>query len=181
MEFSLLKQIVPNRFYFPSGISTHPTHYPGFDCINPGIGNVAQPYTFFVPTYFQSNTHTKIKNVPIEVQKSDDLIEQDGKGSEESTENSANHPNPVEEISKKIQETDNNDKNVLDELNQRKRKLLDAAIYESFVHPRKIKTESLLLNKLNNPKVPTKETLVSAPKVNRTVPSKPIKHKFKFE
>ena len=179
MEFSLLKQIVPNRFYFPSGISTHPTHYPGFDCINPGIGNVAQPYTFFVPTYFQSNTHTKIKNVPIEVQKSDDLIEQDGKGSEESTENSANHPNPVEEISKKIQETDNNDKNVLDELNQRKRKLLDAAIYESFVHPKKIKTETLQLHPPKIQKHNLQESTLNQTK--KILSSKPIKHKFKFE
>ena len=81
MEFSLLKQIVPNRFYLPSSFSTHPSHQPGFDCINPGIGNVVQPFSFFVPTFFQSNPNLKSKRIPDEAPVTPH-IELEGKGNE---------------------------------------------------------------------------------------------------
>ena len=176
MEYSLLKQIVPNRFYLPSGIVTHPTHYPGFDCVNPGIANVAQPYSFFVPSFFQQNANLKIKQIPAEpvIEKN----ELEGKGNVETDESQSR---PEEKSSEKIAVRV---ENVLDELNEKKRKLLDSAIYESFTHPKKIKTESLSLISRKNQKVDAiKEAKLSSNslKTNKVLTSKQMKHKFKFE
>ena len=167
MEFSLLKQIVPNRFYLPSSFSTHPSHQPGFNYINPGIGNVVQPFSFFVPTFFQSNPNLKSKRIPDEAPVTPH-IELEGKGNEiEETK-----PENVE----KVDNESDADQNILDELNSKKRKLLDASIYESFTHPKKIKTESLILKSANSAK---SSQGVSSTKINKG--PKEIKHKFKFE
>ena len=180
MEYSLLKQIVPNRFYLPAGFSTHPTHYPGFDCINPGFGNVAQPYSFFVPSFFQPNPYLKTKQIPTDPKKdNEEKIEFEGKGSE-------NTQSDVVNNSKSLEKTET-EENVLDDLNSKKRKLLDTAIYESFTHPKKIKTESLLLTSQKNKKYDAikdnKPSNVSqtSKQSKRQEQVKSVKHKFKFE
>ena len=178
MEFSLLKQIVPNRFYFPTGISTNPTHYPGFDCINPGIGNVAQPFSYFVPTFSNSNANVKTKIIPTEVAQNDATFEQDGKGNDEISKDVSSQES-VSSQENNLEKESDSEKKILDELNAKKRKLLDSAIYESFVHPKKIKTETLQLNPPKIQKHNLQESTLNQTK--KILSSKPIKHKFKFE
>ena len=74
-----------------------------------------------------------------------------------------------------ILETQETDQNVINELNSKKRKLLDPTIYESFTHPKKIKTESLILSIPKTPKI-NKEVISTSKKQSNA-----LKHKFKFE
>ena len=56
---------------------------------------------------------------------------------------------------------------ILNELNQKKRKNLDPAIYKSFLHPKKIKTETSkienLMKKIKNVKIPYLQTWIFLP------------------
>ena len=170
MEYSLLKQIVPNRSYFPLGIATHPTHYPGFDCINPGIGNVASPYSYFVPSHFITNPNLQVKQKP---QLEHELIdtEQAGKGTETSQ-----NVETESEIEGGAEDTEK----ILSELNAKQKKLLDKAIYESFLHPKRIKTETVQLKpSVQKLKVNTKGQ-GNTEKISKSN-VKEVKHKFKFE
>ena len=178
MEYSLLKQIVPNRSYFPLGISTHPTHFPGFDCVNPGIGNVTSPYSYFVPSHFQANPNLHVKQQPKQLI---EPVEQEGKGSESPELSKNDKISEIPEI-----ESDNGSEEtekILNLLNARKKKLLDTAIYESFLHPKKIKTETLHLKasaqKTKVSKVSKAEQEKNM-KLNNSQASS-LKHKFKFE
>ena len=174
MEYSLLKQIVPNRSYFPLGISTHPTHFPGFDCINPGIGNVASPFSYFVPSHFKTNPNLQIKQQP--AQEVIIPFEQEGKGPE---------PDLTEsDKSEEIESTSEDSQKILNQLNARKKKLLDEAIYESFLHPKKIKTETLHLKASPQKPILTKANQVKDKPLPLKLPntkSQNLKHKFKFE
>ena len=168
MEYSLLKQIVPNRFYYPSLSSAHPTHYPSFDCVNPGIGNVSSPFSYFVPSHFYSNPNVKQKAIPNN-QSNEAIIEQDGKGDETNIE-------ALPSASDQDKKLDTEEEEILNELNQKKRKNLDPAIYKSFLHPKKIKTETLKLEAVGKKVRPTNTT----EKLEKSV-GKKVVHKFKFE
>lgn len=176
MEYSLLKQIVPNRSYFPIGISTHPTHFPGFDCINPGIGNVASPFSYFVPTHFTTNPNLQVKNR--DTQNIETPESQEGKGKELIAKESQVTENAETEVGNSASSSkDEESEKILNELNARKKKLLDSAIYESFLHPKRIKTEILHLKNVQK----AKELKVPKIKVTEKTPLSNVKHKFKFE
>ena len=175
MEYSLLKQIVPNRFYYPINFSAHPTHYPSFDCINPGVGNISSPFTYFVPSHFFSNPNLKTKNVPIDLMKEESLLQQEGKGDETKVDSNL----VVVPDSKKL-DSSTEEEEILNKLNENKRKNLDPAIYDSFLHPKKIKTETLKLQS-TAPKLKSLNTekIEKGAAVNTS--NKKVMHKFKFE
>ena len=77
-------------------------------------------------------------------------------------------------------ESENDEEKILNELNAHKKRHLDSAIYESFLHPKKIKTETLVLNQKLAPKkeVAKKDTKSDSSKI---ISNEKIKHKFKFE
>lgn len=182
MEYSLLKQIVPNKAYFPIGATSHPSHFPGFDCVNPGIGNVASPFTYFVPSHSFSNPNIKVKKF---LREKDIVHEQEGRGDDTTKDEDQE---PLSTTSILPQSTDEETEEILNKLNARKKKLLDQAIYESFLHPKKIKTEVLKLTH-NNPKAKSKTKVEGVEhskdkkisEIHKEHKEKLIKHKFKFE
>ena len=188
MDYMLLKQIVPNRFYLPPTFSAHPTNYPGFDCVNPGIGNIASPYSFFVASHFMSNPNLRKKLVPSQEHSVVDKSAQEGNGAQEEnadvTINNINENKIANTIENKKKVGGNgnsdDDEKILNSLNEHKRKLLDASIYESFVHPKKIKTETLSLNLPKSSKIKVAPTKIQL-KTSGSNELKTLKHKFKFE
>ena len=167
MEYNLLKQIVPNRSYLPYSFNFRQSSTPGFDCVIPGIGNVASPFTFFVPSYNPLHAHLK-KKVTVQVT----TVDQEGKGSDERESEDSKLPEQAQQSESSLK------KEILDELNKNKRKLLDEAIYESLVHPKKIKTETVLLRPEQNL---TRFTKITKPVAQNHVKTNTMNHKFKFE
>lgn len=143
MEYSLLKLIVPNKSYYPISATAHASHFPSFDCVNPGIGNVASPYSYFVSSHFFSNPNLKTKFFSNDTKLDN---EQEGGGKDVQKDKELN-PEASSSILQK--NTEDETEEILNELNAKKKKLLDQSIYESFLHPKKIKTEVLVLKKNN--------------------------------
>jgi len=132
MEFRLLKQLDPT---FTSNVLEGPlSSSPAVDFINPGLGNIVRPFGLYVPLYLYNQSHKKVKG------KSEQIIEQEGAGKVPIASDIKEKPAEKSEDS------------VTSELNNKKKQLLDEAIYQSFLHPRVIKTDTIILkrNKLES-------------------------------
>jgi hypothetical protein len=114
MEYNLLKTIEPNLgLQMCPHKNPHLTPYPAIDYVNPGLGQVARLYSFYVPLFSNQS--------PFNIAKKDDnSLSQEG-GSEEQTSNES------------IEDTGSIDPI---EFNERKRKLMGDAIQSSFMHPK---------------------------------------------
>jgi hypothetical protein len=157
MEFNLQKTIEPNLPQYLSLSQTYPhlSSLPGHTVVVPGVGNIISNPTFFVPLRQAVNQHL--------IKKSLDFSDnQEGLGTE------SNDNLKEEQVDTQIP---NNDKN---ELNDRKRKLMDPAIFEAFNHPT-FKSKTVILNQTK------KETTgggIHPPPLKK---EKPIKsHNFQF-
>ena len=134
MEYNLLKTIEPN-LRLQMNPSTHPrlSQFPAVDFVNPGLGQVARLYSFYVP--MQSNY------APLTINKKEDnSVNQEGSGKNEKEEN--------EEVESEIETKDFDPL----EYNNRKRKLLGEGVQSSFMNPMAIKTGTLQLEPSNKMK-----------------------------
>jgi hypothetical protein len=129
MEYNLQKTIEQNIFHsIPN--STYPilTQYPATDFVNPGLGQVSRLYSFYVPLFAQKSSSYEIKKSSTDEEKDPIEIEQTGMGEED------------------ISETEDN---ILNQLNERKRKKMDDGVYDSFTHPKVFVTKKILLKPEN--------------------------------
>lgn len=157
MEYSFLKELEPSLgFMFEQ--STHPilTPYPKLDFVNPGLGQCVRIHNFMVPLHANDTLHLIEKKVDNEIN------EQFGSG-----ENDKEIDNEKELIQNQIQQLPN-------ELNEKKRKLLGDGIQSSFLNPKKIKINKLILQGKGH------ESEISEPN-EQTKTNPKLKHKFQFE
>jgi hypothetical protein len=149
MEYNLQKTIETGMFGHRIPNSTYPrlTEYPAIDYVNPGLGQVSRLFSFYVPLYAESSSH-QIKKTN---NKETEEIEQQGMGD-------------VEEIQKTVNEDD-----IVS--NNKKRKLMDNGVYDSFMNP-SFKTKKVFLkNEPQKPYTEKKEVLKT---------KKSMQHKFQF-
>ncbi len=146
-------------------ISTHPrlSQFPATDFVNPGLGQIARLYSFYVP--MQSNYSLLTINKKVEENN------QEGSGIDKST---------YDEVDLDTN-SDNSDTFSSDnidpvEYNNRKRKLLGDGVQSSFMNPKPIKTGLLQLDSVNKTKKLKTNNLVqdSKPKLKKET------HKFQF-
>ncbi len=140
MEYNLLKRIEPN-FVNPIANSTYPllTSTPAIDYINPGIGQISRLYSFYVPLFNNESTHKIEKET-----------EQLGSGVDNNSENNSD-----------IKTNEETDDTSFDPLvyNDRKRKQLGDAVFDSFMHPKFVKTKKISLeNSEKKPKQVQRKT-----------------------
>jgi hypothetical protein len=158
MEYNLLKTIEPNLGLMMSN-ETLPrlTAYPATDYVNPGLGQITRLFSFYVPLYTQRDLHLTQK-------KSGDVSAEmlEGKG-EETSDNKDNS----QETEKNTEDSDD----FIEQFNDLKRKKMDPGVFDSFHHPKKIKTDSITF--ASNSKTKT---------INHQSPksTKNVKHKFQF-
>jgi hypothetical protein len=169
MEYKLLKTIETNQMnLIPKQPLPRLTPYPSDNCVNPGLGQIARLYSFYVPLYSRSNLHTIKKHEP-----NVEAVNQEGKGNE--TDEDLKNENPTFSQNESDLQNDNN-LTPLD-YNERKRKLMDLGVHESFLHPKLIKTDKIVFSK-SHVKTDSKE-------LNKNTEKKPnvkyLKHKFQFE
>jgi hypothetical protein len=162
MEYNLLKTIEPNQnVLVPKETMPRLTPYPANNCVNPGLGQIARVYSFYVPLYTRPSIHSISKNEP-----NVEAMFQEGKGEESQSD---------EEIptTSALSQNDDKDINPID-FNERKRKLMGIGVHESFLHPKFIKTDKIVFSK-------ELRKTESKPKVTQVTKPKEIKHKFQFE
>jgi hypothetical protein len=154
MEYNLLKTIEPNLGLQMCPVpNPHLTPYPAIDYVNPGLGQAARLYSFYVPL------HSNQSPLNIDKKKDDALLQEGGSSEMTSVETSEDLNEDIDPI----------------EFNNRKRKLMGDAIQSSFMHP-KILTDSLELEPQS--KVKKKEVIMkSEPDRNK---QRGLKHKFQF-
>lgn len=164
MEYNLLKQIEPNiGFLFPS--QTHPqlTPYPALDYVNPGLGQVIRIHNFMVPLHTQDSLHLIQKENDLEDnlklnELQQQLNDQVGSGLED-----FNDKKEKLLIQSQIHQSPT-------ELNLKKRKLLGEPIFESFLHPKKVK-----IGEMNLSSNESKKTTIG-----KGAKTSSVKHNFSF-
>jgi hypothetical protein len=168
MEYKLLKTIqsAQGGLLVPKETMPRLTAYPANNCVNPGLGQIARLYSFYVPLYSRSNLHTISKIEP-----NVDALLQEGKGDESEQK--------IAESVNDVLDTDDNNLNPI-EYNDRKRKLMGDAVQESFLHPKLIKTDKIVFSKAK-PQSKTQPVKSSIFLNTNQLPPKQIKHKFQFE
>ena len=60
MEYNLLKTIEPNfmaSMMMPNSSYPNLTNFPAIDFVNPGVGQITQMYSFYVPLFNDANIH----------------------------------------------------------------------------------------------------------------------------
>jgi hypothetical protein len=170
MEYRLLKSIEPSQgILIPKETLPRLTPYPANNCVNPGLGQIARLYSFYVPLYSNPNLHSISKHEADVEPMNVEPLNQEGKGEDSTLDNTPQLQNDNEL-------KDESNLNPID-FNEKKRKLMGTAVHESFLHPKIIKTDKILF---------TKQKLVnkgsSGTKSDKSVLSfKPIKHKFQFQ
>jgi hypothetical protein len=137
MEYRLQKNIQKDwrKLLIPSSPYPHLTSYPATDYVVPGIAHAAGFQSFYVPIYGTVDMYNIEK-------KGRKLHENNQEGSGESESNSKLEP--TEKTSSEI--PDNSLENPI-VFNERKRKLLGDAVFESFAHPQSITTKTVVLDK----------------------------------
>ncbi len=166
MEFRLLKTIeATQRTLLPKETLPRLTAYPANNCVNPGLGQIARLYSFYVPLYSNRNLHSISKNAP-----DVDAVDQEGSGID-----------PQEEQKNDDQFSTDNDIHLNPvAFNEKKRKLLGSAVQESFLHPKVIKTNKIIFSKDKNEKVADDSKTKQSKTMQSKNPPKLIKHKFQF-
>jgi hypothetical protein len=172
MEYRLLKTIESSQFsLLPKETLPRLSAYPANNCVNPGLGQIARLYSFYVPLYSNRSLHSISKNEP-NVEPNVEAIDQEGTGNDlDVGETKTEQLNKEEKSDENLDDIDLNPI----EFNERKRKLLGPAVHESFIHPKLIKTNKIIFPQTNksNQKNTTKEIPVSE--------TKHVKHKFQFQ
>ena len=164
MEYNLLKTIEPNLGLQMCPIrNPHLTSYPAIDYVNPGLGQAARLFSFYVPLYANQSPFNIVKE-------QDQAMSQEG-GSIDS--------NPSDSISDSI---DNNFDPI--EFNNRKRKLIGEGVQSSFMHPKiitgKIDLEPQSKVKKKNVTVKSENEKIKVGKGHNVGKGQNVKHKFQF-
>jgi hypothetical protein len=169
MEYRLLKTIEPNLgINVPNEMMPRLTPYPATDFVNPGLGQIARLFSFYVPLHVKS-LHSQNKNEPnVEAQL------QEGSGNIDH-EDANKSENEIDSGSENLSEQ-NIDADPI-EYNEMKRKKMGFAVHDSFLHPKFIKTDKILLASPTSSKTPVKKMKTTKTESNAT---KTIKHKFQF-
>jgi hypothetical protein len=162
MEYNLLKTIETNYGYTGED-DIIMTPFPSEMSIIPGIGQVINNLSIIVPLY---NTH-ELTNVT-------------KKCEFESEKNQLGLGNETEILDKAndhvVSDSDNKPSETSIPFNDNKKRLLDESVYESFMHPKMFKTNSIILD---NSKVKKAKTETSTKeKLEKTPSDLKIKHKF---
>jgi len=169
MEYRLLKTIESSQLtLLPKETLPRLTSYPANNCVNPGLGQIARLYSFYVPLYSNHSLHSISKKEP----NVEPVDEQEGAGN---IDMDITKPDLETEQKPKENNVDEFDLNPI-EFNEKKRKLLGAAVHESFIHPKLIKTNKISFSKQNV----TNEKQVDVRKTSVNEKN-PVKHKFQFE
>jgi hypothetical protein len=158
MDYSLLKEIEPNLGPFP-GYGLRLSSTPSKDYINPGVGQISRIYSLYVPLHLNNSPHV--------IEKVNDVMTQDGEGGDSEGGDFTNEESTSDNL-----DSETNEEHVL---NEKKRKLMDAGISDSFLHPKRIKIGEILLPKTVKSEKNTKK-LSTKP---NEIQSK-ITHKFKI-
>jgi hypothetical protein len=149
MEYNLQKSINPslNDLLLPAHVKTPLTAFPAKDYVTPGIGQITSLYSFIVPLYSEIS--------PYNIKKQVEVIQGDQIGSgidpsttDPSTSTSSSDPPLINEAQK------NDETKLYLEGNDRKRKLLDDGIEQSFLHPKVFKTKTVNLEQKSQAVVP---------------------------
>ena len=160
MEYSLLKTIENNIGgpLLPKERFPRLSSFPSTDFVNPGLGQICRLYSFYVPLYSNRNLH--------ELRKKNSLENLEGSGVNEETNLDEKSFEPSEQLEKDPIE-----------FNLEKRKRLGAAVQESFLHPKIIKTDKIFFAppEKNEPKTQSNLKIK-----NVQEQQSPLKHKFKF-
>jgi hypothetical protein len=166
MEYQLLKTIEHSQsVIIPKETLPRLTPFPANNCINPGLGQIARLYSFYVPMYSRPNLHSVSKNIP-----NVEPIEQEGKGE---TETDIEPSSENDTVTESINSDNEGDLNPI-EYNERKRKLMGSAVQDTFLHPKMIKTNTIVLSKTTVKN--EKKTKLLKDASEKHVP----KHKFQF-
>jgi hypothetical protein len=154
MEHNLQKNI-GSSFLAPIANSTYPilSSFPANDFVNPGLGQISRLYSFYVPLFNNNQSTYKI-----EKEIASENIEQLGAGNG---------------VTNKTKEVDNS--NDIDDpisFNEQKRKRLGDDVFDSFMHPKFVKTKKISIQ--NNP------THLKKTKSHSEKKTKNVNHQFKF-
>ena len=153
MEYGLLKTLDQS----PSSSSfINITPFPSTDCITPGFGQVVNQFSLYIPIHQKPSLHTVVKSIESESIELEKV--QDGGGSIQAASNDSSNTDEI-----------------LNKLNEKKRKLLDDSIYSSFLHPKLIKTETIPIQSAK--KVQKGKGVKQS---NEIQPTKTLSHKFQF-
>ncbi len=172
MEYNLLKTIEPNLGLQMCPIrNPHLTPYPAIDYVNPGLGNAARLYSFYVPLYTNQSPFNISKKEDNSISQERDLtaeaISQEG-GSMDAEQSTNDNNSFTEKMSDSFVDPV--------EFNNRKRKIMGDAIQSSFMHPK------VLTGKLNfEPVSKVKKRDISVKVENKIGKGQSVKHKFKFD
>ena len=157
MEYNLLKTLDNDDYLNYNGEDS----VIQFDDIIPGIGQIAQMNSFVIVPNHSQPDFTKIEKQNNLVEK---VTEQLGGGLEE-----IEHENKNEIETQK--EEENSTENDVDVHNVMKRKAIDPAIYQSFLHPKMFKTSLVNIEqKKSKPNSTNRQTQEKS--------DKKVKHKF---
>jgi hypothetical protein len=161
MEYNLLKTIEPNLgLQMCPTRNPHLTPYPAVDYVNPGLGQAARLFSFYVPLYNNLSPFNIVK------EQNNSSVEQEGGSKDQSADNE-----PV---------SFGSDRNIDPiEFNDRKRKLMGDGIQSSFMHP-KIVTDTINLEPQSKVKRKTETVSLKSEKM-KTGKGQNVKHKFQFD
>ena len=107
MEYGLLKTLDQS----PSSSSfINITPFPSTDCITPGFGQVVNQFSLYIPIHQKPSLHTVVKSIESEAIELEKV--QDGGGSIQAASNDSSNTDEI-----------------LNKLNEKKRKLLDDSIF----------------------------------------------------
>jgi hypothetical protein len=75
MEHRFMKQL--NSTFTKNILQSNLSSYPALDFINPGLGNIVQPYGLYVPIHYASDIYQQTKSKPVENKL---IVHQEGTG-----------------------------------------------------------------------------------------------------
>ena len=160
MEYNLQKTLNDNSDFDSYNGDDFSTDL--FDSVTPGIGQIVPDDDFIVPLYNNSDFTTIMKEDNL------DTLEQIGGGQDEDLEQQEN-----DQSSEAITQTNLTDSSEL----ERKRKQMDPEIYESFMHPKLFKTNTLSFDSHKKEKKKDLKTEKEKEKIKQ-IGGKASKHKF---
>jgi hypothetical protein len=182
MEYNLIKTIQPNLHHLIISTHTYPrlTPYPACNFVNPGMGNIAKLYSFYVPLFNDTFPHLIQKKSNLEDEVTKDKSDQIGGGNEKFANEEKLKPEPSQD------ETENDDSNPI-EFNDSKRAKLGDVVQNAFLHP-KFVTKTLELptkeHQKKNSSPQESNSYIASTKsgngVKKRKHTEPVDHKFQF-
>jgi hypothetical protein len=167
MEYNLIKTIETNYGYTDDD-QIIMTPFPANLTIMPGIGQIVNNLSIVMPLH----NNTELTNISKKSEFENTQIDQSGGGNDNDIDNSTNSTDTLTDSSKATSE--------VIPFNELKRKSMDETVYQSFMHPKMFKTNSLNLAKNTKTaiNVSAKETLEKEKTEEKKNAQSKTKHKF---